>query len=85
MEATGTATLIRGRAFRGLEVLTLGCLAVFSVGKGDDVRVCFEALALGAAYFSGSVSAFGAGDDVRVRFEVLALRAVSFSGSALGS
>ena len=40
-EATGTSILIRGKVFRALGGMTLGCLATFSVGSGVDVRVRF--------------------------------------------
>ena len=40
-EATGTSILILGRVFRAFGGATLGCLAIFSVGSGVDVRVRF--------------------------------------------
>ena len=38
VEVMGTSTLIFGRAFQGLAVVTLGCLGAFSDGSGVDVR-----------------------------------------------
>ena len=40
-KATGTSILIRGKVFRVLGGATLGCLAIFSVGSGVDIRVRF--------------------------------------------
>ena len=41
LEATGTSILIRGKIFRVLGGATLGCLAIFPVSSGVNVRVRF--------------------------------------------
>ena len=51
-EATGTSILILGKVFRVFGGATLGCLAIFSVGSGVDVRVRFCVWVLGATFFS---------------------------------
>lgn len=48
-EATGTYILILGKAFRGFEGATMGCLAAFLDGSEDEVRVCFCTCVLGGA------------------------------------
>ena len=67
LEMVGMVTLIRGKAFGGLEEVAfdafgagggtiLGCFNIFSIGAGEDVRGRFEDGPVGAAVRSGALA-----------------------------
>ena len=62
-EATGTAILIRGKAFRGLGPLGLATLDCWSVGSAAASLVLFTLRALGA--MGGAGEALGAAGGAR--------------------
>ena len=77
-EATGTAILIRGKAFRGLDPLGLATLEGWSVGSAAASLVLFTFRALGA--MGGAGGTLGATEEAGG-----ALGAAGGAGGAAGS